>query len=264
MKPSVKLLVAAMLSIIISGCGDAEQEQPPAASGQPTLELPTEAISDDVAMLLWIDIERMTPNQVLESFEGMVDAVLDGAEQQEARKELRRKLAFYEKLHADFTEVGGKGFLIGFTSGGNMFILIHVSEGTDRRAIRSALDHLPARLQSSVWVGPYAKCWLVVTDDQNRRMLRPVGGTKPNAKAFENLLDQHRQAPVRAAVRMTHTLRGELLKDTSIDLIRECKQVSLGLQLGRPSRVAMSAAMVDEQAAGHAVEEMRKQLVVSA
>lgn len=202
---SLLILAAAAVAATVTGAAT------PVRAAEP-VELPATAITEDTALVIWFDAAHFTPEALRTAVEQINAALPD--EMQATRDQLDAQLdegmAEFGQGHAAFTGAGGEGMLMLMRAPENDVapppsMLVRVAPGTTPEQLDEAMREFTEGPDGRLTA--YNDRWLVDADEQANV---PTDGTEAEARAFEELLAQTDEAPIRMGFRMNETLRNQI------------------------------------------------------
>lgn len=260
---SVRILPAitiALACFILAGCGGGE-------SAAPTV--PEKAMTDDVAGVAWIDVDRLAPEKLEAAATAFIDAIPTDSEMlsniaEQMRSGLDEAISDYRLTHDKLTVAGVEGAILGMLPPSEpqgepeRFMLVKVAGDAQSDAVREAIRGLDADAPGPDFdlVG-YADGWLAAqpkADASADLVAAPTGGSADNASAFAELLETGKNT-LPFAFRLNEAAREQLRKNPPRQLgpiaptLADAEHGSVNLTLGSSPALNLNLGFASAKAA---------------
>ncbi|MEX0652859.1 MAG: hypothetical protein WDZ31_01605 [Phycisphaeraceae bacterium] len=232
MKRMKQMVTAAAVAMMLATAG-----LPGATAEAAEAAVPAQAVNDNVAVVVWFDLESIDQAALRGSMQALVNALPDEMAQHRegAMASTDESLTEFTKLRDAFLGAGGQGVLMVVpgpadaaedawgqqpardgvhiqpamqaAAGPEPMVLARVAPGTQPEDLVNAFTGLEG-VEGEPEFEAYAEGWLRVTGEPGMSVIED--GTEQNAAVFRQLLDQAGDAPIRVAVRITDDMKQEM------------------------------------------------------
>lgn len=214
--------IAAIAAVALAGCGGSGGGG--AGEAGAGAVLPDASIGEDVALVIHLDGETMSPDRLRASAMAMLESIPeDSAEQrQEAIAKLDEAIAEYRPIYGELKSEGARAVTMAFApptddsavGEGEGVMLVRTDAGADLAAIRQSLiafsETQGEPMPETVQIEKLDDTWGYFTGktDEGQALRAPSGGSAEATAAFQDALDNV-PGGAKLAFRMTSSLKAQ-------------------------------------------------------